>query len=278
MLVDRQSWREHYKWRLDPTRAQRYPADWDGACRVWRDTQRAHPVTLSGGSLFGWIRNWMGLEAASYVVYDDPAWFEEMVTTIADCVVGVLTRQFATGGCFDSCAMWEDMCYNAGPLLAPEHFKRYLVPQYRRITDLCHKHGVDVIWVDCDGDIRHLAPLWLDAGVNCMFPMEVGTWGTDPVAYRKQYGRNMLMMGGVDKHILAQSPDRIAAEVRRLAPLVEEGGFIGFADHRVPPDVPLENYMFYLRQVREIWGGGVNLKPLGKLEPAAATAQPTTSA
>ena len=33
--------------------------------------------------------------------------------------------------------------------------------------------------------------------------------------------------------------------------LVEEGGFIGFCDHRVPPDVPYENYFFYLEKVRE---------------------------
>ena len=47
---------------------------------------------------------------------------------------------------------------------------------------------------------------------------------------------------------------------------MEEGGYIGFADHRVPPDVPFGNYMFYLRTVREIWGKGVNLKPLGPRE------------
>lgn len=268
-LVDRESWNKHYKWRLDPSKPERYP---DKAVfqQAANDPDCPYPRTAWGGSLYGWIRDWMGVENLSYVVYDDPAFFEEMVTTVADCIVGVLAKVLAQGARFDACSMWEDMCYNAGPLLSPEHFKKYIVPHYRRITDLLRKHGCDIFYVDCDGRIDDLIPLWIEGGVNCMFPIEIGTWGADPVKYRKQYGKSLLMMGGFDKHILAQSPRQIEKEVDRLTPLVEEGGFIGFCDHRVPPDVPLANYMFYLETVRKRWGKGVNLKPMGKLEAAAA--------
>lgn len=270
LLVDRDSWTKHYRPRLEPTHPDRYPADWDERVKIWSDPQREYPLVLPGGSLYGWLRNWMGLENLSYVVYDDPAWFDEMVTTVADCIVGALNRVLETGGQFDACGMWEDMCYNAGPLLSPKHFKQFLVPHYRRIADLLHRHGVDVIWVDCDGKIDLLLPLWLDAGVNCMFPIEVGTWGADPIQYRRQYGQDLLIMGGFDKRILARSKDEIEQEVYRLAPLVEEGGFIGFCDHRVPPDVPLENYVFYLEMVRRVWGKNVNLKPMGSVESVVA--------
>jgi uroporphyrinogen decarboxylase len=266
LLVDRVSWRRHYKPRLDPDHPDRYPQDWEERVKIWTDSDRDYPLVLPGGSLYGWLRNWMGLEELSYVVYDDPALFEEMVTCVADCIYGTLERVLQTGGQFDACAMWEDMCYNAGPLLSPWHFKQYLVPHYRRITDLLHRHGVDVIWVDCDGQIELLIPLWLEAGVNCMFPIEVGTWGADPVRYRREYGQDLLMMGGFDKRILAGPKEGIEAEVRRLMPLVEPGGFIGFCDHLVPPDVPLDNYMYYLETVREVWGKGVDLKPMGSVE------------
>jgi uroporphyrinogen decarboxylase len=266
LLVDRASWREHYKPRLNPDHPDRYPHPWEEAVRVWKDPDYPLPRLVSGGSLFGWIRDWMGLENVAMVVYDDPAWFEEMVETIADCVIGVLNRIFATGAHIEACGMWEDMCYNAGPLLSPQHFKQFLVPHYKRITRLLNQHGVDVVWVDCDGCIDALIPLWLEAGVNCMFPIEIGTWGADPVKYRRQYGRDLLMMGGFDKHILARSKPEIEAEVDRLTPLVEEGGYIGFCDHRVPPDVPLENYLFYLEMVRRYWGHNINLKPLGAVE------------
>jgi uroporphyrinogen decarboxylase len=69
----------------------------------------------------------------------------------------------------------------------------------------------------------------------------------------------------VDKRVLATTPAAIRAHLRELAPLVEEGGFIPFCDHRVPPDVPFDNYMFYLETARRVWGLGVNLKPIGTL-------------
>lgn len=272
LLKDRASWEEHFKPRLNPDNPARYP-DWDKARANWADEGYDRIRVINGGSLFGWIRNWMGLEGVSFLVHDDPALFEEMVETITDCIVECHRRMFEAGAKVDGCSMWEDMCYNSGPLLGVEHFKKYLMPQYRRITEQLNRHGCDIIWLDCDGMIDHLLPLWLEVGVNCMFPIEVGTWKADPVKYRRQYGRELLMMGGFDKRILAHSKQAISDEVDRLTPLVEEGGFIPFCDHRVPPDVSLENYMHYLRCARSRWGlDHPSLKPLGTLVSPQPTA------
>lgn len=285
LLCDRESWEREYKWRLNPAHPDRFPPQilesgktrfyagstgitqrrdhsemtWDDHVALWCDPERPHPIVLPGGSLYGVLRNWMGVENLSLLIYDDPELFEEMVTTLADCIVGVLERILATGGQFEACCMWEDMCYNAGPLISPTHFSQFLVPHYMRITALLRKYGVDIVWIDCDGLIDHLVPLWLEAGVNCMFPIEVGTWQADPLQFRKEYGKDLRMMGGFDKHILSHSKDAITREIERLAPLVEEGGFIPMPDHRVPPDVPLDHYIHYSDTARRIWGRGLNL-------------------
>ncbi len=87
---------------------------------------------------------------------------------------------------------------------------------------------------------------------------------------RAQYGRELRIAGGFDKHILAQTTDDIAREIDRLAPMVEEGGFIPFCDHRVPPDVPLANYMFYVERAKEVWGkGAADLTQAGELDTTA---------
>lgn len=258
LLKTRDDWNKLYKPKLDPATPGRYPADWSDRVKAWKD--RDWPVAIGGGSLYGWLRDWMGMEAISYVIYDDPAWFEEMVVTLADCILGTVERALNEAR-FDAVTMWEDMCYRAGPLISPTTFKNVLVPQYKRLTARFRKAGIDVIYLDCDGDARLLYPLWLDAGVNTMFPIEVGVWGTDVVQLRKQYGKDMLMMGGFSKRILADSPRAISKEIDRLTPLVDEGGFIGFCDHRVSPDVPLANYDYYIDTVRERWCRGVNLKP-----------------
>jgi len=263
LLKDRASWNKHYKWRLDGNSPERYSADWDSRLKAYTSRDRDYPLAINVGSLYGWIRDWMGMEQVSFLLFDDPSLFEEMVETIADCVIESIRPALESGIRFEYAGFWEDMCYRAGPLLPPAIFKKVLVPAYRRITSLLHRHGTDVVLVDCDGDISLLVPAWLDAGVNTMFPIEVGVWDADPVAYRSEYGRSLLMIGGVGKRVLASDRDQITREVERLAPLVEEGGYIPTPDHRVPPDIPLANYLHYLREARRIWGRGLpNLPPM----------------
>lgn len=248
LLADRESWRRHYRPRLDPEDPRRLP---EGGLPRSRDDI---PLVAEIGSLYGKLRNWMGIEAISVLIYDDPALFEEMVETMADAAVGTIRRHIEAGVRLDACYLWEDMCFNSGPLIGPEHVRRILLPRYRRITDACHSAGVDIICVDTDGKIDELVPVFLDAGINVLYPLEIGTTGNDPVAFRRRFGKDLRMMGGFDKRILADSPQAIEAEVIRLAPLVEEGGYIPMCDHYVPPDVPLSNYLHFRARAREIWG------------------------
>jgi uroporphyrinogen decarboxylase len=130
-----------------------------------------------------------------------------------------------------------------------------MVPQYRRITDLLHRHGISAILVDCDGNHDELIPLWLDGGINGVFPLEVAA-GEDPVALSRRYGKDLLLVGGIDKRALAKDLREIEREVLGKAPfLLEHGGWIPSIDHAVPPDVPLDNYRYYLSLLRKLAGG-----------------------
>lgn len=265
LLKDRQSWEEHYKPRMRPDHPQRFGSEggWSGWLDAWTSPERDYPISIFAGSLYGRQRDWFGLQRISEIIYDDPGLFEEIVETWADLAIAVVEKVCGEFGVRpESANLWEDMCYNGGPLISPRTFEQVMVPHYRRIVDTLHRYDIDVIYLDCDGKIDKLLPLWLDAGVNCMFPIEVGTWGADPVAYRQQYGKDLLIMGGFDKRILAKSKRGITEEVERLAPTVEEGGFIPFCDHLVPPDVPLSNYVHYLNEAKRVWGHGAsNLLP-----------------
>lgn len=112
--------------------------------------------------------------------------------------------------------------------------------------------GVEHAFVDCDGDFRSLMPGWLDNGVDIMFPLEVAS-GVHPENLRKE-NSGIRMMGGFDKVALIKGKSEIRNELNRLKPLVEEGGFIPHVDHRVQPDVSLENYLYYLEAKRDTFG------------------------
>jgi len=271
LLTGRDAWPE-YKQRLDPADPGRVPADYAGRLARHHDAERTYPLAIGVGSLYGVLRNWVGIENLSLMLYDDRALVEEMVETLAECILAPVSKALEmakrAGVTFDYATMWEDICFNRGPLIAPKMFRDICGPHYRRIADLLRSFGCEIVMLDCDGKIDELIPIWLDNGINCMFPVEIGDWA-DPVALQKRFGRGMLIRGGFDKHILAKGEKAIAAEVERLAPLVEEGGFIPHCDHRVPVGVSLADYIHYVHEAKRVWGKGLlNLRPMRKLTRA----------
>ena len=269
LLTGRQTWPE-FKKRLDAADPKRVPPGFAEDVARHRDATRTYPLSIWAGSLYGRLRDWMGVQQLSLLLYDDRALVEEMVETRADCIVEPLSKALEIarrqGVTVDYASMWEDICFNRGPLIGPRMFREICGRHYRRITDLLAKYGCRIVQLDCDGKIDDLIPIWLDGGVNCMFPVEIGDWA-DPVALRRRWGQGMLMRGGFDKHILARGPEAIRVEVRRLTPLVEEGAFIPHCDHRVPADVSMANYIFYVEEAKRVWGKGLpDLHPIGKLK------------
>jgi len=61
-------------------------------------------------------------------------------------------------------------------------------------------------------------------------------------------------MGGVDKMELARGPEAIKAYLESLVPYVERGGYIPFCDHRCPPNVTPEDYVYYLDLKERMFG------------------------
>jgi uroporphyrinogen-III decarboxylase len=85
-----------------------------------------------------------------------------------------------------------------------------------------------------------------------LFPLEVGTFGGDARELRRKYGKKLRLFGNFDKRVLAKGRGAIQAEMERLLPLMEEGGYIVMPDHLIPPDVPLDDYRWYLDRIREL--------------------------
>ena len=248
----REDW-EAMKKRFDPSAPGRFPADWPERCERWR---REGPVILFQGprspSLFGFVRELMGPERALYAFHDEPSLVEDMMEISTELALATLARALSEAP-ITTLYFWEDMCYRAGPLISPEMFRRFMIPRYRRITDFARSKGIDAIFVDSDGDIRLLIPLWLEAGVNGMYPLEVAA-GMDARELRKEYGQDLLMTGNIDKRVLAQDRDAIDRELEAKIPLAEQGGFIPHMDHAIPHDVPYDNFAYYWDRKKELLG------------------------
>jgi uroporphyrinogen-III decarboxylase len=201
------------------------------------------PIFFHAGSLYGWLRNWMGVEEFSYAVMSEREWVDEMMEHLTVLTISLLERVLPHVP-VDLGWWWEDMCYNRGPLMSPALFRELMVPRYKRIIAVFRKYGIQTQILDCDGSIYQLVPDWLDAGIDCMFPLEVAH--TDAFRLRNEHGDRLKLLGGVDKVALINGKEAIEREIERLIPLARAGRFIPCVDHRVPADVSMDNYRYYL--------------------------------
>ncbi|MFS8500436.1 MAG: uroporphyrinogen decarboxylase family protein, partial [Caldicoprobacter sp.] len=213
---------------------------------------RDYPLGVDTGSMIGKIRDMLTFEGLAYACYDYPDMVEDMVETCCVLVEDFLDQVLPHFD-FDFAAGWEDICFKNGPIVSIDFFKNVVVPRYKRIHEKLKKAGIDIWYVDCDGDVRPLLPYFLESGINCLFPFEVNSC-CHPKELLDEYGKDLRIMGGVDKMVLAQGKEAIKEYLESLIPLVERGGYIPFCDHRCPPNVKPEDYLYYLDLKEELFG------------------------
>lgn len=245
-IKNRDDW-ERIRPFFNPDTPGRMPVNYDEVIEVYKE--RDYPLGISVGSLYGWLRNLMGVKGISLTFYRDPNLMEEMMDTLVNLWIKLIRRALRNIK-VDFATWWEDMCYNRGSLISVKLFEEFMVPRYKRVTNVLREYDVEINILDCDGRIDELVPGWLEGGINCMFPIEANF--TSPISLKEKYGKKVLLIGGVNKLALIEGPKAIDKELENLSQLVREGGYIPMVDHRVPPDVSLKNYVHYLKTKRKI--------------------------
>ena len=232
---------------------KRISPDWQNQLKGYREMKS--PLVIFAdrwGGFFGPLRNMLGVERLSELFYDDPDFLEEMMDANADFIIQIMDQVLDVVS-IDMFAFWEDMAYNTAPLLSPQMARKYMLPRYKRVIDHLSRRGVPFFGLDSDGQMDPLIPIWMDAGINTLWPFEVQS-GMDVNAVRKKYGKGLRMWGGIDKRAIAWGLDDIEKELARVKPLMLEGGYIPHPDHSIPPDTSFQNFLYFQRRLKEECG------------------------
>jgi uroporphyrinogen decarboxylase len=244
------------RWRLDPGfpgRCANPVFDLMAAyCKL-----RGAPGGMMVSGLFGFHRHLLGVETLMTAYYDTPDMLHAMGRDWARLCKGCIRRLRKRYG-ITLVNFWEDMCFRSGPMISPRTFREFMTPYYKEVISDARDQGVEFFWVDTDGDCSLVIPLFEEAGVNLLYPFEAQA-GMDIVKVRADHPR-MAILGGLDKRVLAKDRAAIEEEVMSKVPaMLKSGGYIAALDHTVPPDVPLENFKFYLELLksRELAGRGI---------------------
>ncbi len=229
----------------------RIPAGCVEAARQARDDGALVVAHIPGG--FDEPRQLMGEEGLCMAYYDDPGLVHDILETIGATAERIFER-ISQEVQIDQLSVHEDMAGKTGSLAGPGQIREFINPYYRRCWDILHSRGAGIFQQDSDGNMNAVLPAFLEAGLTCSYPMEPAA-GMDIVEVRKTHGRQLAMLGGIDKHVLRKGHEAIRAELEyKLQPAMREGGMVFGLDHRIPNGTPLEAYRYYVKTARDILG------------------------
>ena len=238
---------------LDPTDAGRVPDDWPARVDAWRT--RSHVVGLQvhrGFFLSMGVRDWTRFTEAVYQVMDAPVLVHAIMGIHAEFAVQLIERILNEVE-VDFALFSEPIGGNEGPLLSPKTYEEFMLASYKPILDLLRRRGVQTIIYRTYANSRVLLPAVVKAGFDCLWAVEVNTEAMDYRSIRRQFGRDLRLIGGIDADTLLLDNEAIRREViGKVPPFMAEGGIIPMADGRVRANVPFERYACYRRLLAQV--------------------------
>jgi uroporphyrinogen decarboxylase len=237
-IVDPDSW-ARAKARMTPTRDR---VDWSLLERNYR-TWREQGFWIQAGFWFGFdvTHSWMvGTERLLMALVEEPEWCMDMFSHHLEMDIALLEMVLDAGYEVDSIMWPDDMGYKHSQFFSPTMYRELIKPFHRRAAEWAHSHGIKVHLHSC-GDVNPFVPDLVEIGIDALNPLEVKA-GMDPVQLKRDYGRDLVLHGGINA-VLWDDMDKIRAEMERVLPVLKEnGGYIFSSDHSVPSSVSLESF------------------------------------
>ena len=144
-------------------------------------------------------------------------------------------------------------------LISPEMYRRILKPMQAEIFQVIRRKLDDgFIFFHSCGNVRALIPDFIEIGVDILNPVHLAATGMEPVALKRDFGRDIVFWGGgVDTQgVLSRgTPEQVRENVKQnIAALAPGGGFVFNTVHNIQADVPAGNVIAMWEALQEFGG------------------------
>ena len=195
----------------------------------------------------------VGLEYLSYMQADDPKLFADVFCKIGDLMVAIwqwFLEKHAAHYCV--CRFGDDLGFKSGLLTAPSVIREHIIPQYRRVIDLVHKHGYPFLWHSC-GNIFEIMDDMKAIGIDAKHSNEDAIAPYD--TWIRRYGDKIGLFGGIDVDLLCQcEPEEVYARVLEAGTRFRNStaGYALGSGNSHPNYIPIEQYYAMVRAAQQI--------------------------
>lgn len=197
---------------------------------------------------------WMpsGSEMEEYYVkfYEEPEKAHEEARRKMEQSIELARVQVDQG--IDFICINSDYGYNDGPFISPVMFSEFVTPYLAEIVHKMHELGTRTI-LHSDGDLRSILDQLVSTGLD-------GYQSIDPQGHmdiaevKKQYGKELVLMGNVQTSLLQQTDEQQIREfVRYSMTSAKPGGrYIFSTSNCIFAGMPLESYHIMLDEYEKL--------------------------
>lgn len=182
----------------------------------------------------------------------DPDWLRRMAGLYGELTVRLLETLFAREGLPDGLWVWDDLGYKQTPFMSTAMYRELIMPAHKKLFDFAHSHNLPVV-LHCDGFVEALIPSLIEAGIDCLQPIEIKA-GMDLLRIKKNFGDRIALIGGMDERVLETND--LAAVHReleaKLPGAMAGGGYVLQVDHSVSHLVEYDTYRFFVERGLEM--------------------------
>lgn len=138
------------------------------------------------------------------------------------------------------------------PRMFREIFKPRLAALFARIKQLAPNAK---LFFHSDGNLRPILTDLIEIGVDILNPIHITAKGMEPVALKKDFGKDLVFWGGgveTQSVLPFGSPQQVKENVRRnLDALAPGGGYVFNTIHNIQADVPAQNMVALYEALHE---------------------------
>ena len=231
---------------LDPEMPGRFPKDWSRRVRLG-----ARVITCCCRRCIAvFSSRWVWMAGTGFPKW--PACFSEEPRVVRECMAiqgdlaARMARKMLEKVEVDAAVFSEPIGGNTGPLISPRMYEEFVLKSYEPLLEVLSRHNVEIVIFRTYANARLLLPSILKWGFNCLWACEVDAAAMDYRDIRREFGRDLRLIGGIDLDALRRGREAIRREImEKVPPLLDSGGYIPLADGRVREDVLYENYLYY---------------------------------
>lgn len=224
--------------------------------KIYQDMEKHQDKMIFSGMWSGFFHNmcdYLGMENYFIQMYENPIFVEALTNRIVDFYVEANEKFFAgVGELCDVMFMGNDFGTQLDLLVAPENFRKFILPSYKRLIAVGKKYNKKIMLHSC-GSIYRIIPDLIDAGVDAIHPIQAQAKMMSAIDL-SQFKNDLAFVGGIDAQtfFVNATPEEIELEVRRVRSILGPNIVVSPSHEEILPNVPAANILAMANAARNL--------------------------